>query len=630
MTGARTLPAIQGLRALAIVLVLVHHAKLPVPGGYLGVDVFFVISGFVITRLALSSGASFSLIQFWVRRARRLLPALALMLVVVLIASTIILSPHWPLPTTIYTARWGALGAANFALLRADYDYFTPPVHNPLLHIWSLGVEEQFYVVFGGLVALCVWFAKRSGRQAWPAVAAVSAICLVASLTVRAWAPGHVGPHWVFYHPVPRAWEFVVGCLVAAAWRRPLSNRWFALAGTALVATAAALPAQQARAGEVIVLAVVGTALLIMGATEERGPIGQVLRSRVAGWIGDRSYAIYLWHWPLIVLTAALGGGRWAVYGAAAASIPLSAATYRWWENPIRRRQLPMPRSLLAPAGSILVALLVVYGADHAMARINTGPLKVMDRQINGFDFKTTDCQIYTPLPERNLAPCTFDGESRRRPIILLGDSNAGQYNSAVYRAGKELNRVTILATTPGCPLVVLKPASDAVCDDSALQALRWLKDQPPSIVIVSSANWVGADSAPRWTAGVTRTYDYIEQQGHLVVHVMSLPHFADTDYRWQPTNCTFMAIHRDPRRCGRTASRASLEAPWRAGLEAEAAAVAESRVSSLDLDPVVCPRGMCRTNVGNRWIFRDGTHITERESKRLTPYFVRALRDLP
>src|SRR5689334_15032606 len=138
MAPTRTLGAVQGLRALAIILVVLHHANLGVPGGFLGVDVFFVISGFVITRLLLlqADDRSLSLADFYVRRARRILPALTLMVFVVLIASVIVLSPYWPLPATIETGKWALVGASNISILRTHFDYFTPHTYNALLHTW--------------------------------------------------------------------------------------------------------------------------------------------------------------------------------------------------------------------------------------------------------------------------------------------------------------------------------------------------------------------------------------------------------------------------------------------------------------------------------------------------------------
>jgi peptidoglycan/LPS O-acetylase OafA/YrhL len=633
-----TLQAVQGLRALAIILIVLHHANLGLPGGFLAVDFFFVISGFVITRLLLrqADGRTFSLGDFYIRRARRLLPALALTVAVVLIASVVVLSPYWPLPAAIETGKWALFGAANIAILRTHFDYFTPHTYNPLLHMWTLGVEEQFYLAFGLVTSLSVWLARRLGWRPRTLITGVCGAALVLSFTACLLSYAH--PHSIlqspFYNPFDRGWEFAVGGLVATLWNRPLTNRYLAWLGVAaVVASVTLVTSSMQHPGWLTWAPVLGTAALIMGAGSGEGPVGRVLAHPVASWIGDRSYAIYLWHWPFIVLTEAVGGGRLAVAVAAAASVPFAALTFRFWEDPIRRRTMPrgslrLPRALLIPAVGMAVAAGIVTASSAAMAKIDSGRVHAFGVTIVDTGFKTAECETTIPLPVRNLVPCTFPGTSTKRPIILMGDSNAGQYNFPVVQAGSELHRKVTLATTPGCALVVVDPPVDATCADATREALRWLDAQPPSIVVVSSANWVGAGMAAAWGVGMRATYADIQKRGHLVVHVMSLPHFATTDDKWLPYNCPFLAIHRDPTRCGRTKTIDELTKAWSPGLTAELTGVANVR--RLDLNSTVCPHGICRTNLGDRWIFRDGTHISEAESESLTPYFVRTLKNLP
>ncbi len=638
MPDRSTLQAVQGLRALAIVLIVLHHANLGLPGGFLAVDFFFVISGFVITRLLLrqADNRTLSLGDFYVRRARRLLPALALTVTVTLIASVIVLSPYWPLPVAIETGKWSLFGAANIAILRTHFDYFTPHTYNPLLHMWSLGVEEQFYLAFGLVTGLCVWLARRFGWRARSLITGVCVAALVLSFTACLLAYAHPSSilQSPFYNPFDRGWEFAVGGLVATLWNRTLTNRYLAWLGVAAVTASVTLvTTSMQHPGWLTLAPVLGTAALIMGAGSGEGLVGRVLAHPVASWIGDRSYAIYLWHWPFIVMTEVVGGGRLAVAVAAAASVPFGALTFRFWEDPLRRRAMPrgglrLARALLIPALSLAVAGCMVWGSNTALEKIDSGRVHAFGVATVNVGFKTAECETTIPLPVRNLAPCTFPGTSTKRPIILMGDSNAGQYNFPVIQAGAELHRTVTLATTPGCALVVLDTPVDATCANATREALKWLDAQPPSIVVVSSANWVGAGLADAWDTGMRSTYAAIQKRGHIVVHVMSLPHFATGDGKWLPYNCAFLAVHRDPPRCGRTAKVATLEQPWRAGLDAEVAGSAG--VHRLDFDGLVCPKGMCRTNVGNRWIFRDGTHISQGEAERLTPYFVKALRTLP
>lgn len=654
MPSARTLPGIQGLRALAIVLVVLYHAQIPLPGGFVGVDVFFVISGFVITRMMLGNAArgELGLAQFFVRRARRLLPALGLMIVVVLAASSVVLSPLWAMPITIKTAKWASVGAANFGVLRAHVNYFSPTAYDPLIHTWSLGIEEQFYAVFGLLVAICWWWTKRSGRRMAVAVGLVCVLVLVGSLAVCLVAsrqpPPLLGGNWAFYNPLPRAWEFALGGLLAATLPRLLTNGYLAGAGLAAVVFAAFwVDAGPSYPGWTTLIPTLGTAALLVGAIEHPGLLGQALRSRPAQWIGDRSYAWYLWHWPAIELTKAAGGGRAEVAAAGVASLGIAAVTYAFWEDPIRRRNLRLPHAVVVPALSVAVALGASFGSEALNRHLNTGPIGAMSVQVGGYGFRATECTLLVPIPQRDLQPCIFAGDGPKRPVIVMGDSNAAQFNGGIVKADQQLRRTTTLVSSMSCGLIDLGTDPAGTCIGLTRAALAWLAKQPPSIVIVGNVGTIVDDPArpivdpttgrvatdPRdkadvWAAAMKRTYAAIAAMHHVVVHVDAIPHFASPGSEWEPTDCAFLALHRDPQRCGESASASTLLARWPRNASAQTRGTRDVR--RLDLTNAICPAGACATNIGNRWIYRDGLHLSERESDALAPAFVRLLRGLP
>jgi peptidoglycan/LPS O-acetylase OafA/YrhL len=640
---------------MAIILVVLYHAHLGVPGGFVGVDVFFVISGFVITRLLVARGqdGSLRLGDFFVRRARRLLPALGLMIAVVMAASLVELSPFWSLPVTAHTGRWAAIGASNFAIMGAHVNYFSPVTQDPLLHTWSLGVEEQFYLGFGLLLALGAWLARRSGRSLRVVTGSICAAVIATSLTACLVASSRplpdVGGDWGFYHPASRAWEFALGGLIACCVPRLRAHRWLAWAGLAAIAVAAVvIDADTRYPGWPTLLPTVGTAALILGAVEDPGAVGRGLQSRLAVWIGDRSYAWYLWHWPSIVLVGAAGGGRLAIALAAVASLGIAAVTFRFGENPIRQRRPPMRTALIVPAASVGLALLASFSAGPAIGRIDTGHLREFHRQIASYGFRADDCTLLQKVERRDLKRCTFDGDGSGRPIIVMGDSNAAQFNGPVVAAAHTLHRRVTLANSPSCGLIELQTDPDLDCLALAQSALRWLAQQPPSVVVTSDATFYVDDpdqsivdpttgrstsataaKARLWADALRHTYAQISAMGHTIVHVDTIPHFATskTD-EWEPAACVFLAVHRDPARCGRTATLASLRDHWAQGLAAEGRGSAHVR--HLDLASVVCPRGRCRTNDGNFWIYRDGMHLSEGGSQRLEPRFVAMLRGLP
>ena len=310
---------VQGLRALAVLLVVGYHAGLPLPSGFAGVDVFFVISGFVITATLvreLAGTGRLRLGAFYARRVRRLLPALTVVLVFVA-AVGVLGSPIAAQKTAGLTGIAASLFSANFYLYHLGSGYFDVSAGlNPLLHTWTLGVEEQFYLVFPALL-LASW---KLGRRALAVVAVGGATALSFYLAYRyalAFPVGgvHDPQRFGFYASPSRAWEFGAGSLVALG--VPLFRRIpfgltdvVAAAGLAwlvvglLVLDGRGVPS----AGETALL-VTGVALLLVAGSGHGSLVARGLGARPAVWIGDLSYSWYLWHWPLIVFARALWPG---------------------------------------------------------------------------------------------------------------------------------------------------------------------------------------------------------------------------------------------------------------------------------------------------------------------------------
>jgi len=290
-------PEVDGLRALAIAAVVVFHL-LPesLPGGYLGVDIFFVISGYLITSIILADrdAGTFTLRDFWARRIRRILPAAAFLLAGVLVASVLLDYPQRALSIVGRQAVASLTFAANIAMKVMAGDYWAPASETlVLLHHWSLAVEEQFYLVYplalAGLLAL-------SRRVAFATLALLGAGSLVACLAVS-----RSDPPAAFFLPHYRAWELLVGCLLAFA---PASRRLPGLewSGVGMMAAAlAAAPLMGPSPGWATVLAVAGAALYIRHAEGFSAP-SRLLSTPPAVGLGKISYSLYLWHWPAIVM----------------------------------------------------------------------------------------------------------------------------------------------------------------------------------------------------------------------------------------------------------------------------------------------------------------------------------------
>ncbi len=362
---------IEGLRAIAVGVVVLYHAHfLGLRGGFVGVDVFFVVSGFLITSLLLrehSASGRISLARFYGRRVRRLLPASCLVIVGTVVAGNIWLEP----------LRLRDLGAdavasggfvANVVFAQRGTDYLQsalPP--SALQHYWSLAVEEQFYVVWPALLALLLWKGARSTARAAIGISMLS----VASFIVCIWQTSASQP-WAFFGLHARAWELGAGALLAIAWPRivAVSPRVRGLVGwvgmAAIVAACFAISEAMAFPGVLALVPVLGTVLVLSaGDDATRGPV-MILRNPVMQWIGARSYSIYLWHWPALIIGESALDGPLSVTERivlVAGSVVAADLSFRFVENPIRHsRPLATRNNLTLAVGAGLVVVSIGAG----------------------------------------------------------------------------------------------------------------------------------------------------------------------------------------------------------------------------------------------------------------------------
>jgi peptidoglycan/LPS O-acetylase OafA/YrhL len=365
-------PDVQGLRALAVVLVILSHAGVPgVAGGYVGVDVFFVISGFVITGLLMRQPprrVRRNLAYFYQRRIRRIVPAATLTLVVTVIAARALLGTDFDV-RLLDDVRWAALFAANFRFIATSANYFIPGVAPSLVtHFWSLGVEEQFYLCYPIVVFSLTWLAPASRRRG------VLAAFLVAGVATSAWWSAHlthVAPISAYYSPLTRFWELALGGLVAVvpvAWARrtPRLNSVVALGALVTLGFAVwRLNDASAYPGVLAWWPCGATAVLLYTGTRSvRGAPATWLTWRPCRYVGDISYSLYLWHFPWLMLPAQL---THPYTSALARVVEVAGATlcavisYHLVENPLRRsRRLESDGVAVALLLGVCVALTIV------------------------------------------------------------------------------------------------------------------------------------------------------------------------------------------------------------------------------------------------------------------------------
>jgi peptidoglycan/LPS O-acetylase OafA/YrhL len=443
-------PDVDGLRAIAVMLVLNFHAfPVVMPGGFVGVDVFFVISGFLITGLiARELGQDrFSLLTFYVRRIRRIFPALLVVLAASLILGWLFLLPALYAQLGIDTFASAGF-AANIALLLQSGYFDVASARKPLLHLWSLGIEEQFYLAW----PLILMFAARRKMS----IVAVAATLGIASFILNVVLIGS-RPVAAFYLPFTRAFELLLGAVLACSWDRvnqsSRASDIRAWAGVATIAAAAALlDSHSAFPGWWAILPVVGTALLISapGAWICR----VVLASPPLVWIGLISYPLYLWHWPLLVFGAAIKFQPLTLPERELIlllSTLLAWATYAYIEKPIRFGQ-PSRRKLWALcAGMVLVG---IAGGVVALGRGFDFRLPAEIRSVAGEptlspDMRLNECLLDLASQTSFAADCAERG---RRPLVMVwGDSTAGALMHGLRKAQQTRNFAIAQFTAASC-----------------------------------------------------------------------------------------------------------------------------------------------------------------------------------
>ncbi len=502
-------PDIEGLRALAVGLVVLSHAGVrAVEGGYIGVDVFFVVSGFLITGLLVRERATtgtLSMAGFYARRARRILPAASLVLIL-----TVLASYRWlgfvRGNVIAEDGKWAALFGANlrFASEGTQYLNLTAPP-SPLQHYWSLAVEEQFYLVWPLLFLAVATVAPRRSLAA--KLAAVLVVVVAASF---AWSiiQTESNAAWAFFSPLTRAWELALGSLLAVGepWLRRLSPRigpWLSWSGLAAVAAAAfVFDNSTAFPGYAAALPVVGTAMVVAGGSIAPGAGAErLLRLSPFQLLGKWSYSFYLWHWPVLIIAAQRAGHSLPLsqnLALVVIALGLAIATHYIIENPVRFAR-PLTRSSWTSisVGACLVA--AAYGLSGWQIRTNTTsstsarvaekpatvapgdgsatatPAAVDVRAlvqssanisalpgdlVPRLENANKDFGWLLPAPEECLVdpeviespPCVFGDPGGSRTVVVLGDSHAAQWLPAFDHIGKELGWKVELLTKAGCP----------------------------------------------------------------------------------------------------------------------------------------------------------------------------------
>jgi peptidoglycan/LPS O-acetylase OafA/YrhL len=527
-------PDIDGLRAISILLVVAYHAQ-PwlVPGGFIGVDVFFVISGFLITRIILTrvDAGTFSFADFYARRVRRIFPALVVVLTATYLVGWFALLPDQFVLLGENIAA-GVAFAANLFQLRQT-GYFAPAAaDNPLLHLWSLGVEEQFYIFWPPVILL---LSSTAIRSRWIAVIALVSFALSLSI--------FFGYQTVaFYSPLTRAWELLAGGLLAHVLLARKSDGWsepfglyLALLGlAAIVGPALLMDRDSTFPGLYALLPVFGAVLLI--ATPNSAVNKVLLSNRAMVWIGLISYPLYLWHWPVLSYLGILRNGVpnvMEIWAAVALSVILSWLTFRFVEIPLRHyrravKRLALGLALVGIAGAVTVA---AAGFDFRFPAEVQAIARTQAKDNAGFDDK---CFLEAPGAQFN-AGCIEQGT---QPLVFLwGDSTAAALYPGLKAAEAASGSFRLARfSAPGCA-PILDSGANAHCDEVHRIAFGFLQSAHPDVVLLH-AMWGTNNDLGKLRETIARLraskVPRIVILGPLPVWKRTLPHTLVNHYRLQ------------------------------------------------------------------------------------------------
>lgn len=513
-TGPRYRPEIDGLRALAILPVLLFHFRVPpFGGGFVGVDVFFVISGFLITQLIMAErdAGRFSLAGFYERRIRRIFPALVAMLAVVTAVSAVVLFPA-------DFARYAkslfatALFASNFEFWSEAGYFDVVAVEKPLLHLWSIAVEEQFYLLFPAILLVL-----RRASRTW--LTAVVAAIFVLSMGLAAWGVMHA-PTATFYLLPGRAWELMLGALLAIAPELSPRLRWlreaFVSGGVALIAfavvsfsTATPFP------GPAALIPCLGAALIIGGTTRSDTRAGAILASAPLVFIGQISYSLYLWHWPVYVLAHYLDfrdptPGQIVLL--LLLSFALAAFSWRFIEQPFRNKSFRPARAKLFAGGAAAMALcasvaVLVVADDGAPERLRPDLRQILAEE-NDHEPRIDTCFGLTPADVRSGHLCRIGLKGGAPSFLLWGDSHADAVLPVVARVAAQQGRTGFFAGGHSCPPLLDVTTPRPECRAFNAQVLA-LAAEPQIREVILEARWAKyAEGSPYGD----------EPQGHIVL----------------------------------------------------------------------------------------------------------------
>lgn len=652
---------IQGIRGVALVIVLLTHARINwAQGGFVGLDVFFVLSGFLITGLLLAQlrrKGEISLREFYGRRAKRLLPAAATVLVFVAVTSAVLYGIVMRMETggdviaaSLYFVNW------HFIHQGIDYFAFQDAIVSPVQHYWSLSVEEQFYVFWPLVLVGLAWLAAKIRRRRAGVVLTATILITIASLAYSiVYSPAN--PDAAYFSTLTRIWQILSGAILAMILPRSIAmprilSEILVIGGIATVlVTWLVFNETDPYPGWRALLPVGGTVALIIGGTAVYRGIGvRFLAWRPFQYLGKISYSWYLWHWPFVVFAMVIWGNEIGTGGMlliiAASWVPAQLA-HVLIEEPFRRSR-DLNRRPVAALAVGLICSVVAVGAGLTIG-INTidieeaperaiaaevspadgtaqqkvkriRPLPEKARKDRGAAFK--DCLVMGPVTE---SPACRFGKTRdpAKKIVLFGDSHSLQYSPPLIDLARKYGWQLTVLSRAGCLVadVTFRPN----CDAWRQNAFRRIERERPDLVVVSTGTLdryrLGRDdrklsrdeSQPALVEAMARTLRKLKATSGRVAVIRDqarapfLPYECVAENSDNVKKCIFDS--------GRRPS-------WAFDLDASR----QTGVPVLDPEKKLCYRGKCPSVIGDVLVYRDTYHLSATFSRSLAPWLYRNL----
>ncbi len=595
--------------------------------GFVGVDIFFAISGFLITRQIVTKQAAGSpqqLREFWAGRARRIVPAMVLVIAVTCLGSVMFLAPQ-ELERVGFYGFASDLFGMNIAAATRGGNYFDGPLReSPFLHLWSLGVEEQFYLVWPLVLGPFAVVAMKRLRWSRQRTLAVALALLGLGSLLASVVQTTSSPLWAFYGLHTRLYEFIIGGSAALFWQWSLdrrTGRLFTIGGLAMIVAAFVwTPVDVGFPGAWPLLAVIGSVAMILGFThgprEQGFSVPGIFSWSPARRIGRYSYSWYLWHWPAFVLAlAATNGNKTIARIACVAAIVPAAASFHFVEQRVR-----LAPSLVKSSTRSLAfgAAALGFGAACSIGVVVWGRIGVSDPQVAEWvqaeeSYRPDGCEQNSTLLGADV--CLGGSDEPGAPVVLLiGDSHAAQWVGAFSDAGRLNGFAVALRNYGNCPAAPLGPsAAEKSADDQSCalfqnETVGLLSNDQISAVVMTDAGSSRRkfDDVAAWSRSALGLAEFISDANVPLGLLVDNPNSGD------PLQC----LSRDFSMAECAIPKDEALVDLRSYSAAEIQLVEDANVDRLDLTAITCPGDPCPIRVGGTWVAARGNHLTRAFTK--------------